>query len=67
MEPAFASQREMFLLVKGWGQDYIGTFVLEIVFRIDVWNILQIVPGINPRNVLQNVSMRSRDRASIQR
>ena len=54
-----------------WGRDYIGTFVLEIVSRIDPWNVLQIVPGIDPgidpRNVLQNTSMCSRDRASIQR
>ena len=46
-------------------------FVLEIVSRIDLWNVLQIVPGIDPgidpRNVLQNTSMCSRDRASIQR
>ena len=53
--------------MRGWGQDYIGTFVLEIVSRMDVWNVLQIVPGINSQNVLQNVSMRSRDCALIQR
>ena len=62
----------MFLLVREWS---LGTrlyiFVLEIVSRIDPWNVLQIVPGIDPgidpRNVLQNTSMCSRDRASIQR
>ena len=50
-----------------WGRDYIGTFILEIISRIDLWNVLQIIPGIDPRNVLQNTSMCSRDRASIQR
>ena len=65
----FASRRETFLLVRGWGlgRDYIEMFVLEIDSRIDLWNVLQIVPGIDPRNVLQNMSMCSRDRASIQR
>ena len=40
--------------------------VLKIVPGIDPWNILEIVPGIDPWNVLENVSIRSRDHASIQ-
>ena len=47
--------------------------VLEIVQQNDTWSVLNIIPeidlgidlGINLRNALQNVSMRSRDRTSI--